>query len=54
MGGVAAAGGRPWVAVRPASARVPGPDLSVIWTTAPTAAERAAWMESVNAELSPP
>ena len=47
-------GGRPWVAVRPASARAPGPDLPMIWTTAPTAAELAARMESVNAQLSPP
>ena len=47
-------GGRPWVAVRPASARVPGPDLPMIWTTAPTAAELAIRMESVNAQLSPP
>jgi len=47
-------GGRPWVAVRPASARAPGPDLPMIWTTAPTAAELATRMESVNAQLSPP
>ncbi|MCW2930961.1 MAG: hypothetical protein JWM19_1923 [Actinomycetia bacterium] len=47
-------GGRPWIAVRPASARVPGPDLPMIWTTAPTAAELAARMESVNAQLASP
>jgi len=46
--------GRPWVAVRPASARVPGPDLPMIWTTAPTAAELAARMKSVDAQLAPP
>jgi hypothetical protein len=47
-------GGRPWIAVRPASARVPGPDLPMIWTTAATVSELAARMASVNAQLSPP
>jgi hypothetical protein len=46
--------GRPWIAVRPASARIPGPDLPVIWTKAATASELAARMESVNAHLAPP
>jgi hypothetical protein len=31
-------GGRRWVAVRPASARAPGPDLPMVWTEAKTAA----------------
>jgi hypothetical protein len=30
--------GRPWMAVRPASARAPGPDLPMIWVRAGTAA----------------
>jgi hypothetical protein len=46
--------GRPWIAVRPASARIPGPDLPMIWTTAATAPELAARMESVDAQLAPP
>jgi len=46
-------GGRPWTAVRPASARAPGPDLPVVWTQAGTAADLAGRMRSVDAQLAP-
>jgi len=46
--------GRPWTAVRPASARAPGPDLPMIWVHAGTAAELAAPMRSADAQLAPP
>ena len=45
--------GRPWAAVRPASARPPGPDLPMIWVQAETAADLAARMRRANAQLTP-
>jgi hypothetical protein len=47
-------GGRPWTAVRPASARVPGPDLPMVWTQAETVTGLAGKMRSVDAQLAPP
>jgi hypothetical protein len=46
--------GRPWTAVRPASARAPGPDLPMIWVHAVIAAELAARMRGADAQLTPP
>jgi hypothetical protein len=46
--------GRPWIALRPASARAPGPDLPMVWTQAGTAAELAARMRGADAQLAPP
>jgi hypothetical protein len=46
--------GRQWVAVRPASARAPGPDLPMIWVHADTAAQLAARMRGADAQLAPP
>jgi len=43
--------GRRWTAVRPASARAPGPDLPMIWVQAVTAAELAARMRGADAQL---
>jgi hypothetical protein len=45
--------GRPWAAVRPASARAPAPDLPMIWVHADTAAELAARMRGADAQLAP-
>ncbi len=45
---------RRWAAVRPASARAPGPDLPMIWVQADTAAELAVRMRSADAQLTPP
>jgi hypothetical protein len=45
--------GRSWTAVRPASGRVPGPDLPMVWVNAPTAAELAERMRAVDAQLTP-
>ena len=47
-------GGRRWAAVRPASARAPGPDLPMIWVHADTAAELATRMRGADAQLAPP
>ena len=47
-------GGRRWAAVRPASARAPGPDLPMIWVHADTVAELAARMRGADAQLVPP
>jgi hypothetical protein len=44
-------GGRQWTAVRPASARAPGPDLPMIWVHAATSAELAERMRGVDAQL---
>src|SRR5579871_6644756 len=44
-------GGRPWTAVRPASARAPGPDLPMIWVSAATAAELTGRMRRADAQL---
>ncbi len=46
--------GRPWAAVRPASARVPGPDLPMIWVRAGTVADLAARMRGAEEQLAPP
>jgi hypothetical protein len=40
-----------WTAVRPASARAPGPDLPMIWVHAATAAELAVRMRSGDAQV---
>jgi hypothetical protein len=47
-------GGRQWTAVRPASARAPGPDLPMIWVHAATPAELAGRMRGADAQLTPP
>jgi hypothetical protein len=44
-------GGRQWAAVRPASARAPGPDLPMIWVHAAASAELAGRMRGVDAQL---
>jgi hypothetical protein len=44
-------GGRQWTAVRPASARAPGPDLPMIWVHAATPAELADRMRGVDGQL---
>ena len=44
-------GGRPWTAVRPASARAPGPDLPMVWVHAATPAELADRMRGVDGQL---
>ena len=46
--------GHPWIAVRPASARVPGPELPMIWTQAETARSLSARMRGADAQLAPP
>ena len=46
--------GRPWTAVRPASARAPGPDLPTIWVHAATAEELTGRMRRADARLTPP
>ncbi len=45
--------GRPWTALRPVSARVPAPDLSMIWAHATTAADLANRMRAPDDQLSP-
>lgn len=47
-------GGRQWTAVRPASARAPGPDLPMIWVHAATVAELGERMRRADAQLTPP
>ncbi len=44
-------GGRQWTAVRPASARAPGPDLPLIWVHAAVPAELAERMRGVDGQL---
>ena len=44
-------GGRQWTAVRPASARAPGPDLPMIWVHAAVPAELAERMRGVDGQL---
>jgi hypothetical protein len=46
--------GRSWTAVRPASGRVPGPGLPMVWVHAATSAELADRMRGVDAQLTPP
>lgn len=43
--------GRGWAAVRPASARPPGPDLPMVWLQATTSAELADRMRAMDAQL---
>lgn len=47
-------GRRPWIAVRPASGRAPGPDLPMIWVQASTAAALADQIRAADAQLTPP
>lgn len=44
-------GGRQWIAVRPAAARAPGPDLPMIWVHAAVPAELAERMRGVDGQL---
>ncbi len=44
-------GGSSWAAVRPASARPPGPDLPMVWVHAATPAELADRMRAVDLQL---
>jgi hypothetical protein len=46
-------GGRPWIAVRPASGRAAGPDLPMIWAQAGTAGDLADRMRATDAQLAP-
>ena len=46
-------GGRQWTAVRPASARAPGPDLPMIWVHAATVEELTERMQRADAQLTP-
>jgi hypothetical protein len=46
--------GRLWTAVRPASARAPGPEQPMVWVHADTAAKLAERMRSVDGQLAPP
>jgi hypothetical protein len=46
-------GGRQWTAVRPASARAPGPDLPMIWVHAATVQELTERMLRADAQLTP-
>lgn len=43
-----------WTAVRPASSRVPGPELPMVWLHAASSAELAAEMRRVDAQLDCP
>jgi hypothetical protein len=45
--------GRPWIAVRAASARVPGPERAMIWVRAGSAAELGTRMRRADAGLTP-
>ena len=46
---------RPWIAVRPASARAPGPDLPLLWARAETATSLAGQhYDAADGQLSPP
>jgi hypothetical protein len=46
--------GGEWVAVRPASARAPGPDLPLLWAHADNATGLADRMRRADGQLSPP
>jgi hypothetical protein len=46
-------GGRPWTAVRPASARAPGPEVPMIWVRAATVEELTGQMQRADAQLTP-
>jgi hypothetical protein len=46
-------GRRRWIAVRPASARAPGPDLPMIWVHADAAAALADRMRAADGQLAP-
>jgi hypothetical protein len=43
--------GRSWTAVRPASGRVPGPELPMVWVHADTAAQLAERMRRMEEQL---
>lgn len=43
--------GLSWAAVRPASARAPGPDLPMVWVHAATPADLADRMRAVDGQL---
>jgi hypothetical protein len=43
--------GRPWTAVRPASARAPSPDLPMVWVHGVTPADLADRMRAVDRQL---
>jgi hypothetical protein len=45
--------GRSWIAVRAASARVPGPELPMLWLRAGSAAELGVRMRQADVGLSP-
>jgi hypothetical protein len=47
-------GSRPWTAARPAEGRDPGPGLPMIWVGRNTAADLAARMRDIDAQLPPP
>lgn len=47
------AGGRDWVAVRPAGSRPPGPEVPMVWVAAETAAELSARMCLVDTGFIP-
>jgi hypothetical protein len=44
-------GRRPWTALRPASARPPGPRLPLVWVQAATGAELAAQMRAADEQI---
>jgi len=46
--------GHPWIAVRPASARVPSPDLPMLWVRAATAAGLAERLRGADGQLARP
>jgi hypothetical protein len=46
--------GSPWVAIRPASSRVPDPGLPTMWARAATSAELAGRMRAIDRQLALP
>lgn len=48
------AGGRGWVAVRPAGSRPPATEMPMVWVAAETAADLRARMRAADAGLPPP
>jgi hypothetical protein len=46
-------GGRPWTAIRPASARAPRPEVPMIWVHAATVEELTEQMQRADAQLTP-
>jgi hypothetical protein len=47
-------GGRPWIAVRPASQRAPAPEVPMIWVQAINVAELTEQMRRADTQLLPP